>query len=198
MKKNKKEEEIIESDSSDFGLEERFSFVDPRKILKMAGIKKGDKVADFGCGGGYFSVPAATIVGETGEIYSFDVLPSAIEATESNAKIHGVDNMIIKRVNLEMDKSTGLSADSIDWVIIKDVLFQNKGKQKIVKEAKRILKSGGNVLVMEWNNNLAMGPDKKKRIDNKDMMEIIFKEDFVFKKQADAGDYHYVIIATKI
>lgn len=198
MKNNNKNQSSNPNPDLDLNLEEKISFVDPKKILKMAGVKSNDKVADFGCGAGYFSIPAAVIVGEGGEVHCFDVLPSAIEAIESHARINGVDNVTIKRANLEAEKSTGLPDESIDWVIIKDILFQNKGKQKILKEAKRILKSGGNVLVMEWNNNLSMGPEKKKRIGNKDMLDMIFKEDFVYKKQSDAGDYHYVIIATKI
>jgi len=51
------------------------SFVDPKKIIEVAGIKRGDKVADFGCGGGYFSIPTSEAVGETGEVFAFDILP---------------------------------------------------------------------------------------------------------------------------
>lgn len=197
--KNQNKDDEGGSSASGLNMDERISFVDPKKIIKMAGIKCGDRVADFGCGAGYFSIPAATIVGEGGEIYSFDVLPSAIEAVESHAKVQGVDNIIVKRVNLEKENSTKLANESVDWVIIKDVLFQNgKGRQGILKEAKRILKSGGSILVMEWNNNLAIGPDSKSRITTKDMIDMIFAEDFVFKNQTDAGDYHYVVTATKM
>lgn len=196
---NQNKEDEKENAVIGLNIDERLSFVDPKKIIKMAGVKQGDKVADFGCGAGYFSIPAATIVGEGGEVYAFDVLSSAMEAIESHAKVLGIDNIILKRVNLEKENGTTLAKESVDWVIIKDVLFQNnKGRQNILKEAKRILKSGGNILVMEWNNNLAIGPDSKSRITTKEMVDMIFKEDFVFKNQSDAGDYHYVVIATKI
>jgi len=180
------------------GIKEKNSFVDPKKMIEMAEIKNGEKVADFGCGSGYFSVAAALAVGETGEVFAFDVLPAAIEALESQSKTQGIDNIIIKRVNLEKEKSTGLEDGSMDWVIMKDVLFQNKNKKNILKEAKRILKDRGNILVMEWNENITLGPDRKSRINSKDLIEIIFGEGFVFKKQVDAGDYHYIIVATKM
>lgn len=176
----------------------KLTFVDPKEIIEMAQIKQGDKVADFGCGPGYFSLPAAQAVGEGGTVYAFDVLPSALEAIAGHIKIKNVDNIIVKRVNLEKENGTGLENDSLDWVIIKDVLFQNKDKNLILKEAKRILKSGGSVLIMEWNENVFIGPDKELRISKKELAEVIFDEGFVFKNQADAGDYHYIIIAAKM
>ncbi len=194
--KNQEEAQAVPEGVADFG--KGSFFVSPEKIIKIAGIKVGDRVADFGCGAGYFSLPAAKTVGETGEILAFDVLPSAIEALESRASTEGVDNITSTRVNLEKENGTGLEEESVDWVIIKDILFQNKNKQNILHEAKRILKKGGNILVMEWNENLKLGPDGDSRIGSKELVEIIFAEGFVFKKKADAGDYHYVVIATKM
>lgn len=176
----------------------KLSFVDPKEIMKVAEIKQGQKVADFGCGPGYFSLPAAESVGEGGMVYAFDVLPSALEAIAGRIKIKNIDNVIVKRVNLEKENGTGLENDSVDWVILKDVLFQNKNKNSILKEAKRILKSGGNVLIMEWNENIFIGPEKKVRVSKKELTEAVFDEGFVFKKQANAGDYHYIVIASKV
>lgn len=176
----------------------KLTFVDPKEIIEMAQIKPGDKVADFGCGPGYFSLPAAQAVGEAGTIYAFDVLPSALEAIAGHIKIKNIDNIVVKRVNLEKENGTGMENDSVDWVIIKDVLFQNKDKNLILREAKRILRGGGSVLIMEWNENVFIGPDRESRISKKELAEIVFNEGFIFKKQADAGDYHYIIIASKM
>lgn len=176
----------------------KLTFVNPEEIIKMAQFKIGDKVADFGCGPGYFSLPAAEAVGEEGMVYAFDVLPSALEALESRIKIKNIDNITAKRANLEKDNGSGLESNSVDWVIIKDVLFQNKEKHKILQEAKRILKDGGNVLLMEWNDNFFMGPDKETRVSEKELAGIVFNEGFIFKKQAKAGDYHYIMIVSKV
>ncbi len=174
------------------------NFVDPTKIVKTLGIKTGDKIADFGCGPGYFSIPIARVVGDDGEVYAFDVLPSALEALESQAKIQGIDNIVIKRVNLEKYQSSELTDESVDWVILKNILFQNNKKKNIIKEAYRVLKKGGKVLIMEWDKNLAMGPIQKKRIAPQDLIEIIDEEGLIFEKQMTAGNYHYIIIAVKL
>ena len=193
MQNNEEQTEI----ESSFPREGKLTFVDPKKIIEVAEIKKGEKVADFGCGPGYFSLPAAEAVGEEGTVYAFDVLPSAIEALESHLKINNIDNIISKRVNLEKERGTGLEDDFLDWVIVKDVLFQNKNKQKILEEAKRVLKVGGKILIMEWNENVFIGPNKDSRISKDKLSKIIFDAGFIFKKEANAGDYHYIIIASK-
>lgn len=195
MEENKNQSSEVDSFNI---INEKLSFVDPKEIIKIAEIKSGQKVADFGCGPGYFSLPAAEAVGEGGIVYAFDVLPSALEAIAGRVKIKNIDNVIAKRVNLEKENGTGLENDSVDWVILKDMLFQNKNKNSILKEAKRILKSGGNVLIMEWNENIFIGPEKKIRVSKEELTEAVFDEGFVFKKQSNAGDYHYIVIASKI
>lgn len=187
----------IQADIDESAGEKELAFVDPKKIIEMAQVKIGEKVADFGCGPGYFSLPAAEAVGEEGTVYAFDVLPSAIEALESHLKIKNIDNIITKRVNLEKENGTGLDSESLDWVIIKDVLFQNKNKKVILEEAKRVLKKDGHLLLMEWNENVFIGPNKESRISKKELAEIVFDEGFIFKKEADAGDYHYIMIVSK-
>ncbi|MFA6184205.1 MAG: methyltransferase domain-containing protein [Parcubacteria group bacterium] len=189
------EDQIV--DANNFVEEKKLTFVDPKQIIELAEFKKGEKVADFGCGPGYFSLPAAEAVGEEGMVYAFDILPSAIEALESQLKLKNIDNIVIKRVNLEKENGTGLENDSMDWVIVKDVLFQNKNKNIILQEAKRVLKSGGNALIMEWNENVFIGPNKETRISKEELGKIIFDEGFIFKKQAGAGDYHYIMIVSK-
>ena len=174
------------------------NFVDPTRLIKKVGIKSGDRVADFGCGPGYFSIPIAKTIGEDGEVFAFDVLPSALSALESQAKIQGVDNIAIKRVNLEKKQGTRLENESVDWVVLKNILFQNDKKRNIIKEAYRILRKGGKILIMEWDKNLSVGPAQKMRISPQELIEIIDREEFIFEKQLPAGNYHYVIIAVKL
>jgi ubiquinone/menaquinone biosynthesis C-methylase UbiE len=176
---------------------ERKKFIDPKEIIQEAGIKEGDKIADFGCGPGYFSLPVASVVGEKGEVYALDVFPGALESLESQAKMKGIDNISIKRVNLEKAGGSKLGDGSVDWVILKHILFQNKDKKTIIDEANRVLRKDGKIIIMEWNKNLVMGPDEKLRVDPVEIGELIMDSGFIFEKKIDAGNYHYVIIAEK-
>jgi ubiquinone/menaquinone biosynthesis C-methylase UbiE len=172
------------------------SFLEPEIILQEAGLKSGDKVADFGCGSGYFSIAAAVKVGEGGEVFSLDVLPSALESVASRAKISGLTNIATSRVNLEKENGSKLGSASVDWVLIKDMLFQNDRKEIILNEAFRILRPGGKVLIVEWNDQDAgVGPDKKLRIGKKALNELAKQAKFSVEKEMSAGDFHYAIVA---
>ena len=45
----------------------------PYKLLKAAGIQKGMKVLEVGCGPGVFTIPAAELVGEERVVYAVDI-----------------------------------------------------------------------------------------------------------------------------
>jgi ubiquinone/menaquinone biosynthesis C-methylase UbiE len=173
-------------------------FADPSEILKEVDVNEGDVMADFGCGAGFFSLPFAKIIGEEGKVFALDVLSSALEAVESEAKAEGISNIITKRVNLETEKGTGMEDETVNWVIMKNILFQNKNKEIIIKEAYRILKKGGRALIMEWNDNdSSFGPNQELRISEDELEKMAADGGFIIEKKVKVGDYHYMIVAIK-
>ncbi len=173
-------------------------FINPEKVIEELGVKKNFVVADFGCGSGYFSIPLARKVGKEGVVYSLDVLPEAMEAVISKAGLAKLRNIITRRVNLEKERGSGLKTGSVDVVVIKDVLFQNKNKEMILKEARRILKPDGKALVVEWDDrDFTIGPDKSLRVARKKLEELIRKERFKIERKIDVGSFHYAFVIVK-
>lgn len=66
---------------------------DPYKALKAAGLRSGQAVLEVGCGPGFFTVPAARIVGETGQVYAVDLNPLAIDRVKEKVEREGVANV---------------------------------------------------------------------------------------------------------
>jgi len=173
-------------------------FTDPSYLINQLEISPGSIAADFGCGAGFFSIPLAQTVGKNGTVYSLDILPTALEAVESKAKTLGIVNIITKRANLESEKGSGLPENSVDWVIMKDILFQNKNKEAILKEAYRILKPGGKSLIVEWSDkNLSIGPQENLRISFEMLIELIRQQKFSVEKAIDVGEFHYAVVVAK-
>lgn len=183
----------MEENKNEFG-----KFLNPDAIIAQLAVQEGNVAADFGCGPGYFSIPFAKIIGEDGKMHILDVLPQALETVVSKAKNSGITNIIPRRVNLEKESGSKIEEDSLDWVILKDMLFQNQKKEVIIKEAHRVLKRGGKTIVVEWNNNASsVGPDFKLRIAEKDLKKMFLESGFSIEKKIDAGDFHYAFVAVK-
>ncbi len=174
------------------------NFLNPKEIIKQINVSPGSTVVDFGCGSGFFSLAFSESVGSEGKVYSLDILPSALESVESKAKISGINNIIAQRANLEKENGSKLGNEAVDWVIMKDMLFQNKMKEVVIEEAYRILKNGGRALVIEWSNKDAMiGPDINLRIVAEDLKKIAEAKGFKIEKEIQAGDFHYGIVLVK-
>ena len=173
-------------------------FIDPEKVIDQIDLHEGNVVADFGCGTGYFSFPIAKKIGDRGILYSLDVLPQIIEVIESQAKVEGLKNIVTKRVNFEKAGGSKLADEILDWVIIKDVLYQNKEKSALLAEAKRVLKKGGKALIVEWKKESALiGPEMNLRIEKEEVEKIAKDGGWEFLKEVDAGKVHYGIILIK-
>lgn len=112
----------------------------PYRSLEAAGLKPGQKVIEVGCGPGFFTIPAAKIVGEKGLIYAIDVNQRAIKRVEEKMRKLGVGN--IKPI-LGNAGNSGLQEGSIDLAFIFGLRYIAGGLSNLIAEMYRILKSGG-------------------------------------------------------
>ena len=173
-------------------------FLDPDKIISQLNLNPGDVVVDFGCGPGYFSIPFAKIVGDDGRVIALDVLSHVLETVDGKAKNLGLTNVTTSRVNFEKANGTKLEDNSADWVILKDVLFQNKEKEIVIIEAHRVLKSGGKTLIIEWNQkDASVGPAMDIRISEIALEKMLNENGLIVEKNIKAGDFHYAFVAVK-
>lgn len=173
-------------------------FLDPAAIIAQLNIAHGSVAVDFGCGPGYFSIPFAKAVGDAGHVYALDILPQALETVIGRAKNSGVANITTKRVNLEKEKGTKLEDHLADWIILKDVLFQNQKKEIIVAEAYRVLKTGGKIIVVEWNQiESTVGPAMELRMPQSTLEKMFSDHGFIVEKNVEAGGFHYAFVAVK-
>ncbi|MBW2036120.1 MAG: class I SAM-dependent methyltransferase [Deltaproteobacteria bacterium] len=118
----------------------RHRFENPIKTLKAAGLKPGLKVLEVGCGPGFFTIPAAEIVGDEGLVYAVDVHPLAIEKVQKKIESKRLTNVCPMRTNAS---DTGLPDQSIDLVFIFGLPRIVGGQESMIPEIHRILKPGG-------------------------------------------------------
>jgi ubiquinone/menaquinone biosynthesis C-methylase UbiE len=125
----------------------------PYKSLETAGLKLGQKVLEVGCGPGFFTIPAAKIVGTSGIVYAIDVNPRAVKRVEAKMRKSGIDN--IKPI-LGNAANSGLPDSSIDLAFIFGLRYIAGGLGNLISEMHRIMNVGA-ILSFE----ITTGSDEK-------------------------------------
>lgn len=167
-------------------------FINQDDIINQIGIKNGMVIADLGCGAGYFSIPIARLMKNTGKVYAVDVLSAALESVRSHAKLYGLVNVETIRANVEVVGNTKIPDGKCDWVVLANILFQCKDHNSLFTEAKRVLAPGGKIAVIDWiPNNAALGPKFENCIPEDSAKKIAIENGLKVIKEIKAGITHY-------
>jgi ubiquinone/menaquinone biosynthesis C-methylase UbiE len=98
---------------------QRPSFENPNVILSGAGVKPGDVTADIGCGTGFFTLPLANLVGETGKVFALDTSLTMIKQLIRKARSLRQVEPIHSREN-----RFPLKDDSLDFVLLANMIHE--------------------------------------------------------------------------
>lgn len=180
-------------------------FLSPESIINEFGLAPGMIVADFGSGAGYFTILIAERVGKEGRVYALDIMESALDSVREKARAIGLENVEAVRTNLEVVGSSGLADQSQDVVLVANILFQSDKKVEIVREAKRVLKDGGSMIVIDWKKGAGamadgrqgFGPPDSLRTDETAMRSLVVGEGLVFDRVFNAGQFHFGMVFKK-
>lgn len=117
----------------------------PEKMLRPY-ITRGMTVLDVGPAMGFFTIPAAELVGETGKVIAVDIQGEMIEALKKRAEKAGVAGRIDARVCAPDD--IGVS-EGIDVCLAFHVVHEVPDPRRLFSRVRAVLKPGGKVLLME-------------------------------------------------
>ncbi len=169
----------------------------PETILEQLAIGDEAKIADFGCGNGYFSIPLAKIA-QQGKVYAIDIIKEALEAVKSKAVLEGVSNIETLHRNLEVLGGSKLGDRSINLVLMRNILFQSQKKEGIIREARRVLGVNGQLVLIEWIAESSLAPKEGWFISKEDARRLAENEGFVFEKELEIDNQHYGLVFKKI
>lgn len=172
-------------------------FVDPNNIIAYTGIQQGSTVADFGCGGGFYTVAAAKAVGGSGTVYAVDILEDKLSATISSSKQAGQKNVVVVKADLEKPLDQ-IKEGSCDLVILASILHEIGSRDGLIKNAYRILKTGGKILAVEWTRSSSiLGPPMERRVPQEELEHAFNSLGLRKEKDIPADSFHYSMLFVK-
>jgi demethylmenaquinone methyltransferase/2-methoxy-6-polyprenyl-1,4-benzoquinol methylase len=124
----------------------RYHFNNPEKLVKAAGVKPGQTVLEIGCGSGFFTPAAASMVGDDGVLHSIDLHPAAVAETSKKVNELGLTNVTVTQANAE---DTHLADASFDLILLYGVIPAPGviSLERLTREIHRLLKPGGTLAV---------------------------------------------------
>jgi ubiquinone/menaquinone biosynthesis C-methylase UbiE len=172
---------------------ERRKWQNPEAILADIGLRPGLTFADIGCGGGFFALPAARVVGESGKVYGVDTDSTAIGALIELANREGLDNIELMVGKAEDVIPCELCADIVFFGI---VLHDFEDPLKVLRNAKKTIKPTGKLVDLDWKKApMPLGPPFQKRFSQDEAREIIASAEFSVESIMETGPYQYLIMA---
>jgi len=173
--------------------EERRKWQNPEAILSQIGVGLGQTFVDVGCGEGYFAIPAARLVGETGKVYGIDTNAEAIRKLNGKAAAENLANL-----DLAIGKAEELVACQAcaDIVFFGTVLHDFADPSKVLANASKMIKPGGLLIDLDWKKeSMTWGPPLSIRFSEEYASELIEAAGFKAEAPELSGPFHYIIVA---
>jgi ubiquinone/menaquinone biosynthesis C-methylase UbiE len=165
----------------------------PKLNLESMGLRSGMTFMDVGCGDGFFTIPAARLVGEKGKVYAVDIDASAIDRLKRKAAEKSLKNVT---AILAAAEETIFCKACADIVFYSTVLHDFKDPAKVLRNAKLMLKPSGKLVDLDWKKkSTVFGPPLQIRFSEEQASNLIKQAGFSVESVEDLGSNFYIVTA---
>ena len=171
----------------------------PEDIIEHLNLKPESTLVEFGSGVGNIILPLAKVY-KNSTFYAVDVQKDLLLKLLRDAKREHLDNVYAAWGDVEKIEGSKLPAQSADYVLMVNSFFMFEDKKSALLEARRILKDGHFLIIVDWkkNTNFKMAPKYSMRVSVDDLLFLAQEAGFSFLEKFDLSDTHYMLKFAKI
>ncbi len=174
-------------------VEGRLGNLTPEQLLISTGLAPNQTVVDVGCGPGFFTLPAAVVVGDLGRVYSVDIEQRMLDLVNSYAAKLGLGNVLTV---YSRGGRVPLPDQIADYAICSLLLHDptdHASRVDMAKDIRRLLREDGRLLVIEWTPQ--PGDDPARRLPADEMAAVLREAGLEFDDPQPLGEKQYMLVA---
>lgn len=145
--------------------EDRIAWQKPDEVIRLLGVKRGDRVCDVGVGPGYFALRLARAVGPQGEVYAFDAEPRMLEVLRQRMREQGIFH--VRPILAE----EGVPPRPCDLVLVVNTFHHFRDGAGYLRRLAGHLKPGGRIANVDFHRReLPVGPPLEHKVAREDFL----------------------------
>ena len=169
---------------------QRDGMLDLLSILSLSEISHRDRVAEIGCGPGYFTPRLAKALMD-GKLYALDTDEEMLAACRQRVTAARLGNVEVQQCG-EFDFP--LEEGSLDGVFLAFVVHESQDQPRFLQSIRRLLKPRGWVTVLNWHRRESeSGPPLDRRIDPESMQQTAQEAGFRYRTRRDLNGEQYMM-----
>ena len=175
-----------------------FGLIDTVAFFQALELKKDIIFLDVACGRGAYSLAAADVIGNKGQIYAVDLWEEGISILKDEAASKGIQN--IKAFISNVAQRIPVEDDCVDVCLMATVLHDlvaDLVDQQVLKEIVRVMKTDGTLAIVEFfKKEGPPGPPKPIRLSPEEVDQMLAVYGFQQMRYTEIGPDNYLQIFT--
>jgi ubiquinone/menaquinone biosynthesis C-methylase UbiE len=174
---------------------DRDEWQQPDRVMDALLIAEGDRVADFGAGGGWFTVRLAHRVGPNGVVFAQDIQPAMLESIRRRVEREGLDNVQTVLATREDPSLPG----NLRAILIVDVYPVLVDPVTTLRQLATLLAPNGRIGIVDFKTDGEGGPGPAlaERVSADVIRRDAFEAGLTVVDEGDFLRYQYLLVLSR-